>query len=76
MDYRAEADVEGPPIADWQALKRTAPNPLAPTYAEAIEAALTAGESALLDAYLEKAVAEATPTRRTAATVFLAAVRP
>ncbi|GAA2590012.1 hypothetical protein GCM10010435_80900 [Winogradskya consettensis] len=76
MDYRAQVDVEGPPIADWHALKRTAPNPLAPTYAEAIEAALTAGESAQLDAYLEKAVAEATPTRRTAATVFLAAVRP
>nr|BFE70970.1 hypothetical protein GCM10020092_042710 [Actinoplanes digitatis] len=41
LDYRAEVDVPGPPVTDWAALKRTSPNPLAPTYGEAIEAALT-----------------------------------
>lgn len=74
MDYRAEADVSGPPIGDWRALRNTAPNPLAPTYAEAMEAALTPGERRRLEAYLEE-MAQA-PTRRTSATVYLAAVRP
>jgi arsenite methyltransferase len=76
LDYRAGIDVPGPPVANWAALKNTAPNPLAPTYAEAMAAVLTPAEIAELDAYGEKAVAEAWPTRRTFATAYLAAVRP
>ncbi|AGL18757.1 methyltransferase domain-containing protein [Actinoplanes sp. N902-109] len=76
MDYRAEVDVPGPPIGDWQALKNTAPNPLAPTWAEAMAAVLTPAELARLDAYGERAVTEAWPTRRTAASVYLSAESP
>ena len=74
MDHRAEVDVSGPPIGDWRALRNTAPNPLAPTYAEAMEAVLTPDERCRLEAYLEE-MAQA-PTRRTSATVYLAAIRP
>ncbi|MGA5299340.1 methyltransferase domain-containing protein [Nucisporomicrobium flavum] len=76
MDYRAEADVAGPPIADWEALRHTAPNPLAPTYAEAMAAALTPEEQRRLEAYVRELVARGEPTRRTSAYVHLAAVRP
>jgi arsenite methyltransferase len=73
LDYRAEVDVPGPPIGDWAALKRTAPNPLAPTYGEAIEQALTPAERDRLDACVESLVG--TPTRHTMATAYLSAVR-
>ena len=73
LDYRAEVDVSGPPIGDWRALLNTAPNPLAPTYAEAIEAALDPDERRRLEAYLTQMATA--PTRRTAATAFLAADR-
>ena len=76
LDYRAEVDVPADPITDWAALRGTAPNPLAPTYAEAIAAALTAGEQARLDEYLTAFVAAGTPTRRTLATAYLRASRP
>lgn len=76
LDYRAQLQVPAEPIADWAGLKRTSPNPLAPTYGEAIEAALTPAESDRLDEYLTALVAAQTPTRRTSATAFLRALRP
>ena len=74
LDYRAQLDVPGEPFGDWPALRRTAPNPLAPTYGEAMAATLTAAERARLDSWLS-AQADI-PTRRTMATVFLRALRP
>ncbi|MGC4888919.1 class I SAM-dependent methyltransferase [Micromonospora sp. DT227] len=76
LDYRARVDVPGDPIEDWEALKRVAPNPLVPTYGEAIAAALTDDERARLDTYMTALVAAGTPTRRTMATAFLRARRP
>jgi arsenite methyltransferase len=73
LDYRAEVDVPGPPVGEWEALKHTAPNPLAPTYAEAMEAALTPAERDRLDAYVRSLAG--TPTRHTAATAYLGAIR-
>jgi SAM-dependent methyltransferase len=76
LDYRAELDVPGEPITDWEARKRTAPNPLAPTYGEAMAAALTEEEYARLDAHMSALASAGTPTRRTMATAFLSARRP
>jgi SAM-dependent methyltransferase len=76
LDYRAQLDVPAEPITDWTALKSTAPNPLAPTYGEAIAAALTHDERERLDAYMTALAAAGTPTRRTMATAFLRALRP
>ncbi|GAA4712248.1 class I SAM-dependent methyltransferase [Phytohabitans rumicis] len=76
LDYRAELDVPADPIADWETLKRVAPNPLVPTYGEAIAATLTVGERGRLDAYMTDRAAAGTPTRRTMATAFLRARRP
>ena len=74
LDYRAEVDVPGPPLADWPAVRRTAPNPLVPTYGEVIDRALTPAERDRFDAYVVS-VADA-PTRHTAATAYLSATRP
>jgi arsenite methyltransferase len=76
LDYRAELRAPADPIADWEGLKRTAPNPLAPTYAEAIAAVLTPDERERLDAYVQGLVDARTPTRRTLGMAFLRAVRP
>ena len=76
LDYRAQLDVPAEPISDWEALKRVAPNPLAPTYGEAITAALTDDERDRLDAYMTALQTAGTPTRRTMATAFLRALRP
>lgn len=77
MDYRAELDVPRPPLAnDWDALKTTAPNPLAPTYEEALAQALTAAERARFERHVRAALAAGTPGRTTLATTFLRAVRP
>jgi ubiquinone/menaquinone biosynthesis C-methylase UbiE len=76
LDYRAQLDVPAGPITDWEALKRTAPNPLVPTYGEAIAATLTDEERERLDAYMTAVVAAGTPTRRTMATAYLRALRP
>ena len=76
LDYRAQLDVPAEPIADWPALRQTSPNPRAPTYGEAIAAALTDAERARLDAYLASHAAAGTPTRRTMATAYLRALRP
>ena len=73
LDYRAQLHVPGEPFGDWSQLRGTAPNPLAPTYGEAIEAALTAGERNRLESWL--AAQADIPTRRTMATVFLRALR-
>jgi arsenite methyltransferase len=75
LDYRAELRSPSSPIADWEALKRTAPNPLAPTYGEAIAGVLTPAERERLDAYVEGLVKAETPTRRTMAMTFLSARR-
>jgi SAM-dependent methyltransferase len=76
LDYRAQLNVPAEPITDWAALKNTAPNPLAPTYAEAIAAALTEPEQRQLAEYMDALVAAATPTRRTMATAYLRAELP
>jgi SAM-dependent methyltransferase len=70
LDFRAQLDVPAEPIADWTAFKNTAPNPLAPTYAEAMETALTAAERSRLDEYMRSAPE---PSRRTLATAYLRA---
>jgi SAM-dependent methyltransferase len=75
LDYRAELRASADPIVDWEGLKRTAPNPLAPTYGEAIAGVLTAEERERLDAYMEGLIEAGTRTRRTMAMVFLRAVR-
>ena len=76
LDYRAQLDVPAEPITDWAAIKKTAPNPLAPTYGEAIAAALTPTEQQRLDEYMNARAAAGTPTRRTMAIAFLRAELP
>jgi len=76
LDYQAQLRAPADPIADWEGLKRTAPNPLAPTYGEAIAAVLTPAEQAQLDDYLQALEQAGTPTRRTLGLAFLRAVRP
>jgi arsenite methyltransferase len=76
LDYRAELRTPSDPIADWEALKRTAPNPLAPTYGDAIAGVLTAEEQQRLDNYMNELVEAATPGRRTMGLAFLRADRP
>jgi hypothetical protein len=73
LDYRAEIDVPGPPITDWPALRRTAPNPLVPTYGEILDTALTAAERDRFANHV-KSLADV-PTRHTAATAYLSAIR-
>jgi SAM-dependent methyltransferase len=73
LDYRAEIEVPGPPITDWAAVRRTAPNPLVPTYGEVLDAALTPGERERFDAYVESQTA--VPTRHTMATAYLSGTR-
>ncbi|MET8229671.1 class I SAM-dependent methyltransferase [Micromonospora sp. NPDC005298] len=76
LDYRAQLDVPAEPITDWDEIKRVAPNPLVPTYGEAIAAALTDDERERLDAHMAALAAARTPTRRTTAIAFLRALRP
>ncbi|MEV4344783.1 class I SAM-dependent methyltransferase [Actinoplanes sp. NPDC049596] len=71
LDYRAQIEVPVDLFTDWAALKRTAPNPLAPTYGEAIEAALTVAERERLDAAMT--ALEGTPVRRTIAVAYMRA---
>jgi ubiquinone/menaquinone biosynthesis C-methylase UbiE len=75
LDYRAQVAVPaGAPPADWAVLKRTAPNPLAPTYEEAIAATLTPDEQARLDEFLTARLALGAPRYTTLATAYLRAV--
>jgi SAM-dependent methyltransferase len=77
MDYRAEVDVPQPlPTTDWDVLRRTAPNPLAPTFDEAMGRALTAAERDRFESHLRAALAAGVAARRTIATVYLRAGRP
>lgn len=76
LTYRAEWDVPAPAPQDWAALKNTAPNPLAPTYAEAMAAGLTSAECAELDDYIGGLIDAGTPARRTFAAAYLRATRP
>jgi len=76
MDYRAQVDVPmGGERVDWDTLKRTAPNPLVPTYEEAMAATLTAAERDRLDEHLRALFAAGAPRHSSAATIFLRAVR-
>ena len=73
LDYRAEVDVPGPPLSDWAAVRRTAPNPLVPTYGEVLETALSPAERDRFDAHVRSQAN--VPTRHTAATAYLSATR-
>lgn len=73
LDYRAEVDVPGPPLADWDAVRRTAPNPLVPTYGEVLDTALAPAERDRFDAYVRSQAQ--VPTRHTSATAYLGATR-
>jgi ubiquinone/menaquinone biosynthesis C-methylase UbiE len=77
LDFRAEVEVAYPmPTTDWEVLKKVAPNPLAPTYEEAIRQALTEDEQDRFEHHVRTALAAGPPGRRTLATAYLRAVRP
>jgi arsenite methyltransferase len=76
VDYRAQLDVPAEPIGDWEARKKVAPNPLAPTYGEAMEMALSDEERHRVDARMTALAQAGTPTRRTLATAYLRALHP
>jgi SAM-dependent methyltransferase len=77
LDYRAEVEVPTPlPTTDWEVLKKTAPNPLAPTYEEAMMQMLTDQERKRFEDHVRTVLADGTPARRTLATAYLRAVRP
>ncbi|MGK5682676.1 class I SAM-dependent methyltransferase [Actinoplanes sp. URMC 104] len=76
VDYRAQLDVPAEPIGDWAARKDVAPNPLAPTYGEAIDMVLTQEERVRLDTRMTALAETGTPTRRTLATAYLRALHP
>ena len=77
LDYRAEVEVPQPlPTTDWEALKQIAPNPLAPTYEEALAQTLTDQERDRMEGHVRAVLAAGTPTRRTLASAYLRAVRP
>jgi SAM-dependent methyltransferase len=73
LDYRAEVDVPGPPITDWAAVRRTAPNPLVPTYGDVLDTVLTPAERDRFDAHVHSLAG--VPTRHTMATAYLSATR-
>jgi arsenite methyltransferase len=74
LDYHVDWDVPAPPPREWAALLHTAPNPLAPTYAEAMAATLTPAERSTLEDRIRTLVEAGTPARRTFATAYLSAV--
>lgn len=77
LDYRAEVEVPQPlATTDWDVLKKIAPNPLAPSYGEALTLALTDEERDRLETHLRTVLAAGTPTRRTLATTYLRGIRP
>ena len=77
MDHRVHVDVPaGALTGDWDAIKRTAPNPLAPTYAEAMAATLTEAERQRLDRAVQELVTAGAERRTTLATAYLRAVAP
>jgi SAM-dependent methyltransferase len=77
LDYRAEVEVpEPPPTTNWEVLKRTAPNPLAPTFEEALAQTLTDQERDRFEDHVRAVLAAGTPVRKTLATAYLRAIRP
>ena len=77
LDYRAEVGVPEPlPTTDWDVLKRTAPNPLAPTYEEALAQTLTRQERDRFEDHLRAILAAGTPAHTTFATAYLRGIRP
>ncbi len=76
VDYRAQLDVPAEPIGDWAARKEVAPNPLAPTYGEAMAMALTEQERDRVDTRMTTIAQAGAATRRTMATAYLRALRP
>jgi arsenite methyltransferase len=77
LDYRAEVGMpEPPPTTDWDVLKATAPNPLAPSLAEALDQTLTDEERRRFEHHARAALAAGTPARTTTARTFLRGVRP
>jgi arsenite methyltransferase len=77
LDYRAEVEVPEPlPTTDWEVLKKTAPNPLAPTYEEALAQTLTRAERDRFENHVHTVLAAGTPARKTLATAYLRAIRP
>jgi len=77
MDYRAEVDIPEPlPTTDWEVLRRSAPNPLAPTLDEALAQALTDEERERFEHHVRAVLAGGAMVRKTLATVYLRAVRP
>jgi arsenite methyltransferase len=76
LDYRATLDVPADPLpGDWPALRETAPNPLAPTYREAMEATLTDAEREYLEETITGLLEAGAPRRNTGATAYMRAVR-
>jgi len=77
LDYRAEVRVPAPlPSTDWDVLKKTAPNPLAPTVEEVLAATLTESERGRFEDHVRAVLAAGTLARTTMATAYLRAVRP
>jgi len=77
LDYRAEVEVPEPlPTSDWEVLKKTAPNPLAPTFEEALTQTLTGQERDRFENHMRAVLAAGASARRTLATVYLRAIRP
>jgi SAM-dependent methyltransferase len=77
LDYRAELELPQPqPSADWEVLKKTAPNPLAPTFEEALEQTLTEQERDRFESHVRQVLASGAPARKTLATAYLRATRP
>ncbi|MGC5022666.1 methyltransferase domain-containing protein [Micromonospora sp. DT47] len=77
LDYRAEVEVPYPlPTTDWEVLKKTAPNPLAPTYEEALAQMLTDQERYRFENHVRAVLAAGTLAHNTLATTFLRAIRP
>jgi SAM-dependent methyltransferase len=77
LDYRAEVAVPQPQLTgDWQVLRKTAPNPLAPTLDEAMARTLTVAERERFSDHARAVLASGAPLRRTIATAYLRGVRP
>jgi arsenite methyltransferase len=77
LDYRAEVEVPHPlPTTEWDVFKKIAPNPLAPTYEEAVAQTLTDQERDRFEDHVRAALTAGLPASRTLATAYLCAVRP
>jgi arsenite methyltransferase len=77
LDYRAEVELPQPlPTTDWEVLKKTAPNPLAPTLDEALAQTLTSAERDRFESHVRAVLAAGMPGRSTLATTYLRAIRP